>query len=933
MLDRRTIRSFAVYYALVAGTALPALLYVGYQMQDPEFLLTCVGLLVPTLVLERMANAVPLFGRLIPAAMFVAYLQVYWPAVTENPFSIGAIALVAVASFWLAGPSLVELVAVALLAGVAATFLETTAPVEHTISDGKTKESSKPPVIHILLDEHASDWGLPDGVISDQDRERLWNPLVERGFAVFDRSFSQSINTAQSLVRFFNPHSTSPDDLLRKIGPRWEITKAQALDKVTDDRDLFMLINSYADPSPAVKQNPQVATLERWHVTQPMMAGLNIPVMDRVAVEAATIFAWLADRQKVPLFRWLYNDSPYKDWLQQRMFSRSHPQFASALQMLNRLKTELADHGRRGRYYFVHLMLPHFPYVYDRTCRLKPSREWLNRKAIPGPDTHATRALRYHLHVDQALCLQSMLLPLIDGILKNPDMADAAIILHGDHGARISSTSDEVWRSVGGTEEEYEHDWRGSMLAIRVPGIAGVRVKKVTDAVDIYRQMVEGDFSAATLKPLIDPAEPKIPAEALLSAPVDPLSGIVGNGWYDATNNDGRWTGSRAEARLAVPAGESSPRLFLNLTSGAVPTTLAVAVNGRTVAERKLYPHQQFNLVKTVPDDLAGKIAQVTITSSATWEPKIDPDDDRKLGVLVSNLGFTAAPPPSIAQIGSPMNGSNGLTGDGWYDADREGARWTGAIAKARLAVPTDSGLHLVNLSVQAGWVATTLRVWADDVAIGTIPLAEHQQVSLHLPLPDSVTGKEVRIRLTADSTWNPTKFGKPDDNRELGVQVQRLSIIAVDVPTVARIDAPLDGTGGLVGLGWYGADREGTRWTRADAEARLTVPAGHEEHLLCLSAAAGPVSTTFQISLNDQPIRQGNLAPYQPIELQLPLPVETAGTIIGVRIGVTPTWIPAEFGYAGDHRSLGVRVRTLAVVDQQPGKACSARPNGSPAP
>jgi len=600
MLKNRLVKSVAVFYALLAGTVAPALFYIGYQVADIEFLLTCAGLLVPALVLGGAAVVIPPLEQLLPTVLLVTYMHIYWPGVAGEAVSAGVAALLVGTAFWFAGPRLVSVVAVALLAGAAASFTETSPAVDQVISDARTKESSKPPVIHILLDEHASDWGLPDDIIPQQDRKLLWQPLVDRGFAVFDRSFSRSINTPQSLIRFFNPRSPVPDEFLRKIGTRWELATAQTLEQVAENRDLFLLVNSFIDPSPAVSHLPQVATLERWHVTNPMLTGINLPWDDRLEVAAATVFAWLAGQQEVPLFKWLYNDSSYKDALQQWFFARSHPQYASAVLMLDRLKTELADRGRRGRYYFTHLMLPHFPYVFDRACRIKPSSEWLSRNVILGPDTHATRAQRYRLHVDQALCLQSMLLPLIDRVLNDPNMADAVIILHSDHGSRISSTPGERWCAVGGTEEEYEHDWRASMLAVRVPGINGLRVRKPTDAVDVYRRLVEGDFSAAALWPVVDPAEPGIPAVAQLFVPLGPLSGLVGNGWHDAISYDGRWTGAQADARLAVPAGDAAHYLSLSITSGRVPTTVTVTLEGQAIAQRTLPPLQQFNLVKEV---------------------------------------------------------------------------------------------------------------------------------------------------------------------------------------------------------------------------------------------------------------------------------------------------------------------------------------------
>jgi len=291
------------------------------------------------------------------------------------------------------------------------------------------------------------------------------------------------------------------------------------------------------------------------------------------------------------------------------------------------------------------------------------------------------------------------------------------------------------------------------------------------------------------------------------------------------------------------------------------------------------------------------------------------------VGLIETNA--LAATPLVVVQMSEALDGSGGLVGNGWFAADGEGSRWTGAEAEARLTVPAAKGMRMIYLSVEAGPVATTFLLWADSQVLDRIPLAAHQPVSLFLPLPDSMAGKVVQFRLVTSPTWTPAAFGSPDDHRVLGVRVRGLGTSAGPVPTAARIDGTAEGVNGLIGRGWFEADAEGTRWTGADAEARLTIPAGRA-HLLCVSATAGPVPTTFQVSVNDRLIKQIKLNANQPAALRLPLAPKPTGAVIRVHLGAAPTWIPADFGYVGDRRALGVRMKALAVVEG-PSGSCPA--------
>ncbi|MBF0247823.1 MAG: sulfatase-like hydrolase/transferase, partial [Alphaproteobacteria bacterium] len=106
--------------------------------------------------------------------------------------------------------------------------------------------------------------------------------------------------------------------------------------------------------------------------------------------------------------------------------------------VIDRLIRDIRAHPR-GTAFVAHLMLPHFSYQYDRECRLKPDfRTWLNRTRDLVTNDEASRRERYEAYLEQVRCATKQM-DRVFAALKDAGAWDAAtVILHGDHGSRIS---------------------------------------------------------------------------------------------------------------------------------------------------------------------------------------------------------------------------------------------------------------------------------------------------------------------------------------------------------------------------------------------------------------------------------------------------------------------------------------------------------------
>ena len=92
---------------------------------------------------------------------------------------------------------------------------------------------------------------------------------------------------------------------------------------------------------------------------------------------------------------------------------------------------------RAGDAYFVHLILPHYPYAYDEECEVRPDpNSWLTTGQDGGNDWQA-RNLRYELYFEQMRCVLKQLAEMFDTMNDAGQYEGAQIVVHGDHGSRI----------------------------------------------------------------------------------------------------------------------------------------------------------------------------------------------------------------------------------------------------------------------------------------------------------------------------------------------------------------------------------------------------------------------------------------------------------------------------------------------------------------
>jgi hypothetical protein len=134
--------------------------------------------------------------------------------------------------------------------------------------------------------------------------------------------------------------------------------------------------------------------------------------------------------------------------------------------------------GLEGEYQFAHLMLPHFPYEVDATCR---GHQEIGKRLRPGWNTKGrwgktpgSRRVAWALHAAQLECLYIYLDSLISIVDSVAPPQGVLVVLHGDHGSRITPFVPRPATAARLTDE-IVMDAFATLLAIRGPGVsAGV---------------------------------------------------------------------------------------------------------------------------------------------------------------------------------------------------------------------------------------------------------------------------------------------------------------------------------------------------------------------------------------------------------------------------------------------------------------------------
>jgi hypothetical protein len=153
--------------------------------------------------------------------------------------------------------------------------------------------------------------------------------------------------------------------------------------------------------------------------------------------------------------------------------------------------TRFAANVPRGTHVFAHFMAPHAPYLLTPDCVVSGrfAAGYYLQTVVPDPETRELERRRYaEDYLAQVRCVASELDAFLSAIDDAPAFHDARIVVHGDHGSRISA---------GNVLEDYEpRDFvanYGTYFAVKAPGIEpGLDCEQVS-LPEAFRDAIDAD--------------------------------------------------------------------------------------------------------------------------------------------------------------------------------------------------------------------------------------------------------------------------------------------------------------------------------------------------------------------------------------------------------------------------------------------------------
>jgi hypothetical protein len=338
---------------------------------------------------------------------------------------------------------------------VAAVMIATTIPLapgdgflrEEVLDTGAPPSRALPPIIHLVLDEHIAADAIPmefdpNGALAG----KIIRTYVDLGFQVYTRAFSRHFTTAPSLSHLVNLSSGA--ESLEFYAPTTKALRANAYFSEMSKRgyriDVLQTdyVNFCSSDDGANVERCVTYTLESPKAIEGTAIG-TLPKARTIAgmyFQRSSLFKEWRKRYKAMARRSRAAGLDLPAW----PLRAGRMSTVSSMALLPMLQSELAS-VQPGTLYFAHLLLPHYPYAFDRHCAMRPSPvEWLTYKDAalrPTRNNSESRAERYALYLEQLECTTSRIGGILQEVLATEALRDAIVIVHGDHGSRINVTT------------------------------------------------------------------------------------------------------------------------------------------------------------------------------------------------------------------------------------------------------------------------------------------------------------------------------------------------------------------------------------------------------------------------------------------------------------------------------------------------------------
>jgi len=317
-----------------------------------------------------------------------------------------------------------------------------------TFTPSKGGRENLPPVIHIILDEMIGAEGIDRDIPGGEETYQIVRNFHSRfKFRLYGKAFSRHISTSMSIPNMLNydyTDSTYGTTSRYLTNGKW---------KYFDDMGHQGYdINVYQTSHINFCNAGNITRCKTLNSFNPAGIYVSFPKKDVSHPLSMNAIVFSLFMQKMPgsYFSAVanrLNRLPLGHRLMKLMGLEGYFVLRYDVQSFNLWFDEISKEitqTRGGEVFFTHFLTPHMPLILNKHCNIKsiPWYSTYNLKQIQKLNDDSFREARrayYKLYYEQVSCVFNKLTVLMKRIEDLKQFKNATIIIHGDHGSRISA--------------------------------------------------------------------------------------------------------------------------------------------------------------------------------------------------------------------------------------------------------------------------------------------------------------------------------------------------------------------------------------------------------------------------------------------------------------------------------------------------------------
>jgi len=327
------------------------------------------------------------------------------------------------------------------------------------LQDGASRDTALRPIVHLMLDSYIGLDGMSAADTSFGDlRQQQEQFYLGHGFQIYPGAYSRHAKTINSLPEMLSYGRAKPATGRRDLQTAVVDPLPYFLDLDRKGYRTSVAAPSFVDLCPRQPLS-QCRNYNRSNLAS--MTDTTLSVQDRTRMIGATMLE-LSQFTRLISGTIDLQINTWRSSTKRHLYNRAKLYSLTGFDQIDAFTRDLAT-LKGGEARFVHLLLPHDPYVLDAACKLLPESEWGDEH---GPLAFAPRDAAY---ARQARCVTEMQ---IAALLKALDATEAGrnaiVIIQGDHGSRTLDGEPSVMG--GALDLRTAAVAYSTFFAIRVPG-------------------------------------------------------------------------------------------------------------------------------------------------------------------------------------------------------------------------------------------------------------------------------------------------------------------------------------------------------------------------------------------------------------------------------------------------------------------------------